>query len=163
MKSSLDQLTQRILTLLKIDAQRLLERITDRKQEYVEVFALRRTREHFPFIFDNRYSKASVRDLSHCSLETITAIDQFYHVVDEMRWYLYCTEDMPNTVDDYVTRKIARLKKLFQTLEMYIDAELGIKTPRELLKVEVEAPEETRWVLDSEIDQEKDSNTESHE
>lgn len=137
MKSKNDEATQRILTLLKIDANNLFDRIKNRKSEYLEIFALRRTREHFPMIFRNRYEGTSITDLSHCSVDLISSLDEFYTQVDEMNWYLYQTEDMPNTVEDFIDRKIVRMSKLIDTLNLYLDVELGFTgiDPKE-----VEAP-----------------------
>jgi hypothetical protein len=126
MKSKNDEFTQRILLLLKIDANNLFKRIKERKSEYLEIFALRRTREHFPVIFKTRYEDLTIEQLSHCSTELITTLNEFYNPVEEMRWYLYQTEDMPNTVDDFIERKIRRMEKLLSTLNIYLDAELGI-------------------------------------
>jgi hypothetical protein len=126
MKSKNDEYTQRILTLLKIDANNVFKRIKSRKSEYLEIFALRRTREHFPQIFNNRYEETSLELLAHCSTELITTLDQFYTPVEEMRWYLFQTEDMPNTVEDFIERKIRKMEKLLATLNLYLDAELGI-------------------------------------
>ncbi len=126
MKSKNDEATQRVLLLLKIDANNLFERIKTRKSEYLEIFALRRTREHFPMIFKNRYEGTSIMDLSHCSTELIAVLDKYYTMVEEMSWYLFQTEDMPNTVEDYIDRKIARMGKLLHTLNLFLDAELGI-------------------------------------
>ena len=126
MKSKNTEATQRVLLLLKLDANNLFDRIKSRKSEYLEIFALRRTREHFPMIFNNRYQGTSIMDLSHCSPELIQTLDQFYRPVEEMSWYLFQTEDMPNTVEDYITRKIARMEKLLGTLNLFLDAELGI-------------------------------------
>lgn len=126
MKSKNTEQTQRILLLLKIDANNLFKRIEDRKSEYLEIFSLRRIRSHFPLIFKNRYELTSVEDLSHCSTELITSLDQFYTNVEEMNWYLFSTQDMPATVEGFVDRKIRRLRSLLQTLNLYIDAELGI-------------------------------------
>jgi hypothetical protein len=126
MKSKNDEATQRILMLLKIDARNVFHRIKSRKSEYLEIFALRRTREHFPMIFNNRYTGISIMELSHCSTDLITGLDQFYTLVEEMSWYLFYTEDMPNTVEDYIDRKIARMARVLGTLELYLDAELGI-------------------------------------
>jgi hypothetical protein len=128
LKSRNDEMTQRVLMLLKIDANNVFRRIKDRKIEYLEIFALRRTREHFPMIFDNRYEQTSLENLIHCSTELITTLDQFYTPVEEMRWYLFQTEDMPNTVEDYIDRKIRRMEKLLATLNLYLDAELGIQS-----------------------------------
>jgi hypothetical protein len=159
MKSSKDELTLRVLTLLKIDAKNVLDRIVDRRTDYIEVFALRRTREHFPLIFDNRYNAASLRDLTHCSIETINALDHFYLTIDQLRWYLFCTEDMPNTVEDIVLGKIGKLKKLFKTLELYINEEMGIDAPVELKKLEQENPQQSSWILESEIHQNKNESS----
>lgn len=128
MKSRNDEATQRVLMLLKLDATNLFNRIKTRKSEYLEIFALRRTREHFPMIFDNRYEGTSLSELSHCSTDLITGLDQFYTHVEEIKWYLYQTEDMPNTVEDYIDRKIRKMEKLLGTLNLFLDAELGIQT-----------------------------------
>lgn len=126
MKSKNDEATQRVLMLLKIDANNVFKRIKSRKSEYLEIFALRRTREHFPMIFRNRYEGTSIMDLSHCSVDLINSLDQFYTLVEEMSWYLFQTEDMPNTVEDYIDRKIIRMDRVLQTLNLFLDAELGI-------------------------------------
>ena len=128
MKSKNTEATQRVLVLLKIDANNLFKRIKERKSEYLEIFALRRTREHFPMIFKNRYEDTSIMDLSHCSTDLITTLDQYYTLVEEMNWYLFQTEDMPNTVEDYIDRKIRRMEKLLSTLNLFLDAELGIES-----------------------------------
>jgi hypothetical protein len=126
MKSKSDESTQRVLMLLKLDANNVFKRIKTRKSEYLEIFALRRTREHFPKIFQNRYDGTSIMDLSHCSVDLINSLDQFYTLIEEMSWYLFQTEDMPNTVEDYIDRKIARMERVLGTLNLFLDAELGI-------------------------------------
>lgn len=139
MKSKNTEITQRVLMLLKIDANNVFRRIKERKTEYLEIFALRRTREHFPKIFDNRYEDTSLEDLTHCSTELITTLDQFYTPVEEMKWYLFQTEDMPNTVEDFVDRKIRRMEKLLATLNLYLDAELGIES-NDTAEVDLDKP-----------------------
>jgi len=127
MKSKNSESAQRILVLLKNDANNLFDRIKTRKTEYLEIFALRRTREHFPTIFKNRYEGTSIDELSHCSSDLITVLDQYYTHSEEMSWYLFQTEDMPNTVEDFIDRKIRKMEKLLSTLNLYLDAELGIQ------------------------------------
>jgi len=126
MKSKNTEHTVRILTLLKIDANNLFDRIKNRKNQYLEIFALRRTREHFEVIFKNRYQDTSLTDLASCSQDLIHVLNQFYTHAEEMSWYLYQTEDMPNTVDDFIHRKIIKMEKLLSTLNLFLDAELGI-------------------------------------
>lgn len=142
MKSKNTEATQRVLVLLKIDANNLFDRIKNRKSEYLEIFALRRTREHFPVIFKNRYSGTTIMDLAHCSTELITILDQFYTLVDEMSWYLFQTEDMPNSVEDYINRKIARMGRLLSTLNLFLDAELGIENANHRQAVFIDQPVE---------------------
>ena len=144
MKSKNTETTQRVLVLLKIDANNLFKRIKERKSEYLEIFALRRTREHFPKIFTNRYDTTTIMDLSHCSVDLITTLDQFYTHSEEMSWYLFQTEDMPNTVEDFIDRKIRRMEKLLSTLNLYLDAELGIETQQqeEPVALFIDKPEE---------------------
>lgn len=134
MKSKNSEAAQRILVLLKIDANNLFRRIKERKSEYLEIFALRRTREHFPLIFSNRYQDTTITDLSHCSSDLITTLDQYYTLVEEMSWYLFQTEDMPNTVEDYINRKISRMGKVLNTLNLFLDAELGIENDSSTLE-----------------------------
>jgi hypothetical protein len=126
MKSKNDEFTQRVLMLLKLDSKNLFNRIKDRKNEYLEIFALRRTREHFPMVFKNRYENTTIAELSHCSTDLINSLDQFYSIVDDLSWYFYHTQDMPNTVEDYLNRKITKLEKVLSTLHLFLDAELGI-------------------------------------
>lgn len=129
MKSKNNEITQRILTLLKIDANNLFNRISTRKTEYLEIFALRRTREHFPVIFNNRYSTTGLMDLAHCGTDLITTLDQYYTLVEDLSWYLYQTEDMPNTVETFLDRRIKKMEKLLNALNLYLDAELGFEGP----------------------------------
>lgn len=128
MKSKNDEATQRVLLLLKIDANNLFKRVKNRKLEYLEVFALRRTRTHFPSIFSNKYETASLSDLAHCSTELITTLDQYYSLAEEMNWYLFQTEDMPGTVEHFIDRKIKRMESLLGSLNLFLNAELGIET-----------------------------------
>ena len=109
MRSQESEETQRILTLLKLDAKRLLERIRDREPEYMFVFSNKRTREHFRDIFKNRYESVGVSDLKKCSQEVIIGLDNFYTLIDEMRWFLNHTEEMPGTVESKVSSYIRHL------------------------------------------------------
>lgn len=130
MKSKHPELDQRYMLLFKIDARNLYDRISNRQHEYIEIFSLKRSRSVFKDIFENRYAKASAFDLSHCPQEIVEAMDQFYTAADNLYWYLKYTQDMPNTIEDEVSRKVARLGRLFDQLSLFIDAELsGAQAP----------------------------------
>jgi hypothetical protein len=126
MKIKISEDAQRMLMLLKLDAKRLFERIKYRAPEYMYDFSLKRSRDHFPEIFTNRYDSVSIKDLMLCGQEVIAGLDLFYSKVDEMRWYLNHTQDMPNRVEDKIHSHIRELEKFYETLNLYIDVEMGL-------------------------------------
>ena len=131
MKSKVSEDTQRMLMLLKLDAKRLFERIKFRAPEYMYEFSLKRSRDHFPAVFNNRYDQTTIKELMLCGQEVIAGLDLFYTKVDEMRWYLNHTQDMPNRVEDKIHSHIRELEKYFETLNLYIDVEMGIVAQQE--------------------------------
>ncbi|MBH48897.1 MAG: hypothetical protein CME71_12085 [Halobacteriovorax sp.] len=135
MKSKLDIESLRVLMILKLDAKGLFERIKEREREYVGVFAQKRTREHFPAVFKTRYDGTALSDLKKCSEDVIIGLDQFHRVVDEMRWYLMITEDMPATVTDKLESMIHEMEENYDMLMLLIDAELGISAKREEIQI----------------------------
>lgn len=121
--AKIDEQTHRVLLLLKLDAQHLYERVQLRAPEYMLVFSMKRTREHFKEIFCYRYSDATIGELKLLSPELIIALDEFYTSVEEIKWHLFYTEDMPKTVEDWLYRRLALLEKKYFNLELYLNAE----------------------------------------
>lgn len=124
MKTKYSDLEQRYLLLFKLDAKNLFNRIYNRREDYVEIFSLKRTRAVFKEIFTCRYEKSSMFDLSHLPIEVIETLEKFHTNVDEIYWYLKHTQDMPNTIEDEITRRVASLKRHYEMLELYVDAAL---------------------------------------
>jgi len=120
------EISARFLNLVKIDAKNLFNRIKFRKPEYLEIFALQRSRSHFDWVFETRYSLASLKELTLLSLETIHAADEFYTQVDDIRWYLFCTQDMPNTISDKLDSWLKLLEKKLENLNLYIEAQIEV-------------------------------------
>jgi len=126
MKSQLSEESQKMLILLKLDAQHLFNRIKNRMGEYLRTFEVKRTRGHFKDIFQNRYTDVHIDDLKQCSEEIIVSLDNFYSKVDDLSWYLNHTEDLPNFVRDTLSSGIRELEKSLSILNLHIDAELKI-------------------------------------
>lgn len=126
MQKQRDHELHQLLVLLKLDAQRLFERVKHRAPEYLNVLSLKRTREHFKDVFKSRYYHIELTDLKKCSEDVIIGLDRFYSRVDNLHWYLNHTQDMPMMISDRVYAAIKELEGLYQTLTLYIDAELGI-------------------------------------
>lgn len=125
MKSKRTDLEIRYILLFKLDAKSLFDRIVERQHDYIEAFSLKRNRSVFRDIFENRYSKATIKDLSYCTAEVIESLHSFYTLADEIYWYLKHTQDMPNMIEDEVHRKINQLRRQYEMLSLYIDAELS--------------------------------------
>ena len=124
MKSKRSDLEVRYNLLFKLDAYNLYQRVSVRQFDYIEAFSLKRNRAVFKDIFDNRYKNESIKDLSHCSVEVIESLNSFYTLVDEIYWYLKHTQDMPNMIQDEVQRYCNRLRGQYETLALFVDAEL---------------------------------------
>lgn len=114
----------KILLLLKIDAQRLFERITLRSMDYISDLSLKRTREYLEDVFKTRYYHMKTDDLVLCDEEVIINLDHFYTQVDELKWYLFHTEDMTAALEDRVNQEIDKLKPTFDTLNLYLESQL---------------------------------------
>lgn len=117
-----------VLTILKLDSKRLYERVVERRKEYMATFAVKRTREHFKDVFFSRYDTITFTDLKILSPELIGCLDNFYGFVEELKWYLMSTEDMPATVEDKTGRDIKELKNSYDTLVLYLEAELDVSS-----------------------------------
>jgi hypothetical protein len=61
-----------------------------------------------------------------CGPEVIVGLDQFYSKIDEMRWYVNHTQDMPSKVEDKIYSHIRELETFYDTLNLYIDVEMGL-------------------------------------
>lgn len=125
MRKKIDSHSLKILMLLKFDANRLFDRIKYRAPEYLYEFSLKRTRDHFLEIFKNRYEIIAFQDLLLCGPEVLVALDQYYSLVDELRWYLNHTQDLPNRIEDKVFAYIKELERVIGILNLFIEAELN--------------------------------------
>ncbi|MBF0359840.1 MAG: hypothetical protein HQK49_02460 [Oligoflexia bacterium] len=125
---SLEQKKRSILLLLKFDAKNLLDRVSERKIEYMYEFSLKRTREHFKEIFTNRYQKCSINILKHCDIDVLTALNNYHTRAEEILWYLNHTQDMSKTAEDKITIHVVALSKLYSTVELYLDAAIDVQS-----------------------------------
>ncbi|RLA64722.1 MAG: hypothetical protein DRQ88_07540 [Epsilonproteobacteria bacterium] len=119
---------QRILILLQLDAQRLMERIKKREKEYLHRFNISRTRSHFKDIFANRYEEISISTLKNISEEVIISADNFYTQADNLHWYFKQTEDMGVAAEDYCAKTICDIQAAYNTLTAFLRAEITGET-----------------------------------
>jgi hypothetical protein len=119
---------KRVILLVKLDSENVFRKLNDRLDESMRVFSQKRTREHFSELFLTRYFDVSLEDLTFFSEEVIVALNTFYQTLDEMRWYLMVTEDMPSTVNDKARYYFRELSKHYDTLKLYIVSEFELQS-----------------------------------
>ena len=110
-----------VLTIITLDAKALFQRIKERKASYMDVFSNRRTKEHFPEIFINRYFHLPIDALIETSDDVMESADGFYRKADDIKWYLMTTQDMPNTVEEKLEAMIKSLEALFLDLQFQLE------------------------------------------
>lgn len=115
---------KRVLCLMAEDTRLLFKRIFLRKDEYVNLFALKRTREHFENIFRTKFEDFTPELLSNCELKDIELFYEFHERVEELKWYLLYTDDMPNAIDEKISRKLHEISMLFQNFSTYLEGEI---------------------------------------
>ena len=114
---------KQLLLLIKYDVENLNNNLNGRKQDYLTIFSMKRTRSHFSEIFFSRYDSLSISELSCFSEDLITALNDYYVLISELKWYLYHTEDLPQTVNDYVELALKKLERPYNILKLYFEAE----------------------------------------
>lgn len=115
--------TIRILTILKLDTQSVFNRMTQYFPEYINILALKRSRDHFKELCVSKYDTVRFEDLRFCGPELLVELDRFYQIFFEIKWYLFHTEDMPNRMEDRVRFDLKELSKAYQNLELYLNVE----------------------------------------
>lgn len=129
-------MAQRLLTIIRLDTLRLYERIRYRKKEYLLDLAFKHTREPLKEVFKNRYEAMTAQELYEYEEELIIALDQFYSHVDDLKWYLFHTEELPGSIEVKVDRKLKDIEATYETLCLYLNATLDtISEQNEELKL----------------------------
>lgn len=119
-----DQKKNRILYIILCDARNLISRISGRRDEYISIFALKRTREHFEAIFKNKYDQITPELLTLCPEEVIEVYFRFHNQVERLKWYLIYTDDMPNSIDESISREIHSAEVIHKELVRLIEKEI---------------------------------------
>ncbi|MCY4644160.1 MAG: hypothetical protein OXB88_06030 [Bacteriovoracales bacterium] len=112
------------MTLIRLDVQNLFDRILARKEDYLMILSLKRTREHFCDVFYSKYGQISIDNLKELDDSTIAVLDSFYQEVDQLKWYLLHTEDLPAMLSDRVDGSIKKLKDILYEITEHLNSEL---------------------------------------
>lgn len=109
-----EQRQKQALYVILCDARSLISRISQRKDDYISIFAMKRTREHFEHIFSSKFDITTPDLLSYCPEEVISLYYRFHDEVEKLKWYLIYTDDMPNAIDEAITRDIHSIELIYK-------------------------------------------------
>lgn len=128
----MDEISHRVLLLLKLDAQNLYERIKTRANDIIHIFDQSRGRGHLQNVFHHRYRDTDITELKQCPVEVIYALDDFYKEADKLHWYLMYTEDMPVAIQDHMARIVHILRDKCLALELLVNQIIGEKSEEQI-------------------------------
>lgn len=106
----------RVRHLLSVDAANLMKRLLARQTEMVALFSRQRSRAPMLEAVRTWFATVTFGELAALEPFEQKAVSHFYELVDEVRWYLEYTEDMPGTVLQKLTKLVVRLDKAHRAL-----------------------------------------------
>jgi hypothetical protein len=107
---------ERVRHLLSLDAANLMKRLLVRQTEMVALFSRMRSRAPMLEAVRTWFGTVTFGELVVLEPVEQRAVSHFYEVVDEVRWYLEYTEDMPGTVLQKLAKRVVQLEKAHRAL-----------------------------------------------
>jgi hypothetical protein len=112
--------TARVRHLLSLDADAVMKRLLSKQDEAVGLFSRLRTREGMIELCRSSYTTITFSEMVRLDPEEQLAVEGFHQVLNELRWYVRYTEDMPSTVRSTVTLYVTQLDELHRRLNAMI-------------------------------------------
>jgi hypothetical protein len=105
---------------LALDAANVLTRIVGRQHEMVALFSRLRDRSPMLEAIRSSFLTITFSDLAELSVVEQKSVNAFYELLDELRWYLQYTEDMPTQVLLKVATYVGKLQTSHRELSVVI-------------------------------------------
>lgn len=102
--------TVHVRHLLALDAANVVQRLVARQHEMVALFSRKRDRTPMMEAVRSVFLTITFGELSLLTPAEQKAVALFYELLDELRWYLQYTEDMPTQVLTKVGLYVGRLE-----------------------------------------------------
>lgn len=115
-KPKVDPLAVRVRHLVALDATNVLRRLTARQDQMVALFSRLRDRGPLVETLASWFLTARFEDLVALEPLEQRAINDFYAQLDELRWYLRYTEDMPLQVRQRLVKDVRALDEALRAL-----------------------------------------------
>ena len=111
---------KRVRHLIALDANNVMTRLAARHEAMVQRFSRHRDRAALVEPLSTWFSSITFGDLAALETREQRAISRFYESLDELRWYLSSTEDMPNQVTLTLSQSLRRLQSKYKELTQFI-------------------------------------------
>jgi hypothetical protein len=137
--------TTRVRNLIAIDASNVMARLAERTPEMVTLFSRLRDRSPLLTVIDSVFPTATFAELALLSPIEQRAVNEFYELLGDLRWYMQYTEDMPLQLQGKVTLMVAELEANHRLLT----AVIGRPDPevRAVVNAEIVARTERRGAI----------------
>jgi hypothetical protein len=110
----------RIRHLLALDAANVVGRLASRQHEMVALFSRLRDRSPMLEAIRSCFPSIAFSELATLAIGEQKAVNAFYELLDELRWYLQYTEEMPTQVQLKVGTYVGRLEACHRALSLVI-------------------------------------------
>jgi hypothetical protein len=107
---------ERIRNLIALDADGLMKRLGERKDEMIAMFSRHREREPLLSPLNTWVPSATFQEIAVLAPEQQGAVARFYEELDGLRWYFRYTSDMPGTAQQIFAHHLKRLAASYQEL-----------------------------------------------
>ena len=108
---------ERIRNLIALDAQGVMARLEQRKDEMIAMFSRHRDREPLLSPLRSWVPSASFQEIVLLGPEQQAAVAAFYETLDSLSWYFRYTSDMPGTAQLTFAAHRKRLREAYQILQ----------------------------------------------
>jgi len=101
---------ERVRHLIAVDTATVMKRLAARQTEMVRLFSRLRDRSPLLEVVSSWFSTISFSELAAIEPHEQKAVNAFYELLSDLRWYLQYTEDMPLQVQQRVVKFAQELR-----------------------------------------------------
>ncbi|MBL8955202.1 MAG: hypothetical protein JNK82_30775 [Myxococcaceae bacterium] len=107
---------ERVRHLIAVDTAAVMKRLATRQTEMVRLFSRLRDRSPLLEVVHSWFSTISFGELAAIEPHEQKAVNAFYELLSDLRWYLQYTEDMPLQVQQRVVKFAHELRAAHRAL-----------------------------------------------
>ena len=119
----------RVRHLISLDAALVMKRLVERKEEMVSLFSRLRDRTPMTETLRSAFDTIRFTELALLAPREQLGVHHFYDLLDQLRWYVRYTEDMPSKVLTFLSLHVRLLEGAHHKLEALLGPATGEAGP----------------------------------